>query len=353
MEMLFENRYSRSKEFYREYLAYSYFLRPVFLILWTVFTLILILDVLSLPFPGILPYLSPSGIYIAVYTIISIFMIVRYFRAVDISYKRDLEINNGNPIGIMMIVTADEIEACFADSETGNHFSYQSVRRVKKTRNYYVLLTEAKHSIVFRRDGFVTGTPDEFLSFIKNRITKCVKKSRKQIALIWLACVVAAIVAVSLYITNGRTVFENRREPSDKDMARINEIIAYEQERLAECLELVSRYDDRISELGIEVRTVVRRTRAVNHQGLVEDHDWERDMWLPKYYHSGISCGIYKDGELLMERISPNTSSLFIASYWLLQAGKNEPTFYNDMPFKDFDRSFNDLLSQVFNFISG
>ena len=154
-----------------------------------------------------------------------------------------------------------------------------------------------------------------------------------------------------MYVANGRTIFDNRTEPTAAGLEKIHEILAFEQEKLSECMELLSHYDDRIKELGIEIRPVLDQTRAVNNQGLVEKHDWDKDMWLPKFYSSKIMCYVYKDGKKLENRTSYNSISFFVDIFWLLYSGKNEDTTFNENPFDRFDASFDSLLNQVNNFL--
>ena len=351
MDIIFENQYERSKDFYKEMFTYSFFKRPPMMAAYIVFALIFVLCILSLLFPDMLLFDNTAGIYTPIFIITVVVMVIRYVRTVEISYKRDLEINNGEPVEIKIKLTSDVIETCRVNSESKNNISYQSVRKIITTRNYYVLLTEAKQYIVLKKTGFITGTPDEFLPFAKRKVVKGAKKSKIQLVFIILASVIALSVAVSLYIANGRTIFENRAEPTEAELEKIHELVAFEQKELSECKELLSRYDDRTKELGIEIRPVLEQTRAVNNQGLVEKHDWSKDNWLPQFYNSKIICYVYKDGKRLTNQTSYNSIGFFVDIYWLLYTGKNENTTFNENPFDRFDTSFDSLLSQVSNLL--
>ena len=350
MDILFENQYERTKKFHKEIYTYSFFKRPIMLALYIVLSFIFILCILSMLFLDIFQFENAARI-VSIIPIVVVVMIVRYFRVIDISYKRDLELNNGEPAKIIMTLTNEGIETCRANTESKNHISFQCIMKIITTHNYYLLLTEAKHYIVFKKDGFCKGTPDEFLSFIKGKIVKSTKKSKRQIVLIWLVGIAALSVVASLYILNGRTIFENRSEPTEAELEKIHEILAYEQEKLSECMERLSQYDDGIKGLGIEIRPELDRTRAVNNQGLVEKHDWDKDFWLPKFYSSKIRCTVYKDGKMLENRTSYNSISLFVDIFWLLYAGKNEDIYYNENPFDSFDMSLDRLLNQVSIFL--
>ena len=352
MNILFENQYARTKDFHREIFLYSFFKRPSRVVLHVLLASIFILSILSLLFPGVFPFGNTAVIYLPFWVVVvAVMMIVRYVKTVEISRKRDLEINNGEPVEIKMILTDDGIESFRADSESKIHISYQNIKKIITIRNYYILLTEAKYYIAFKKDGFVTGTPDEFVSFIKSKVIKSVKKSKMRIFLICLACVIVLSAAVSLYITNGRTIFENRAEPTEAESVKIHEIIIFEQAKLSECTELISSYNDRINKLGIEIRPVLEQNRAVNDRGLVVKHDWNKDNWLPRFYSSKIICYVYKDGKRLENRTSYDSISYFVNIYWLLYAGKNENAAYNETPFDYFDTDLDSLLNRVSDFL--
>jgi len=172
MDILFENQYTRTKESNKEIYLYYYFKRPKLLAIHIPIAIITILCVISLFIPSQFPFEFSTVILIIMCLSIYAITIIRYSRTAEINYKRDLETNNGEPIDIKMIVTSDGIDACRANPDSKSHVSFQSIREIMKTQNYYVLLTEARLIIAFKKDGFVYGTPDEFLEFLKSRWTK-------------------------------------------------------------------------------------------------------------------------------------------------------------------------------------
>ena len=355
MDILFENQYEHTREFYedfyKEFLSYTFFKRPIVIAVFIAFAVFLAHCAASVLINGVLPYGSKSGIYICIIIGSSAMWFVRYFRAKKTynMYLRDMKIYNGEPASIKTILTNEGISATLADSEPKYLFPYQSIKKVTTTRRYYVLFTYSKQCMMFKRDSFVRGTPDEFLAFIKSILRGRTKKSKKQIVLVGLSCGIALVVIVVLYTANGRTIFENRSKPTESELLKINEILVFEQEKLSECRELLSLYDDKIKELGIELVPTLEQTRAVNNQGLVETHNWDKDMWLPKFYSSKITCFVYKDGNKLIDRASLSYVSYFVDIYWLLHSGKNEDTVFNENPFDYFDLGIESLLRSVAN----
>ena len=352
LDILFENQYKRTKEFHKEVYSFSFFKQPLNMFIYIIVALVLTGCFLSVILPRVFPVDNSVWLYISVLVIVVAIRFVRYFRAVEISRKRDLEVNNGELVEMRIILTKEGIESCCVNSESKNHISYQSIRKIILIRHYYVLLTEAKHYIVLKKDGFVKGTPDEFLSFINSRLQNVKVKGKMRIVFICIASTVVLLIAALLYIANGRTVFEKRSKPTQTEQAKIREIIAFEQAKLSECVELLSSHDDRIKELGIEILPVLEQTRSVNNQGLVEKHDWNKDNWVPKFYSSKIICYVCKDGEWLESRTSNNSTSYFADIFWLLYAERNENATYNETPFDHFDTRVDSLLDQVARFLS-
>jgi len=233
---------------------------------------------------------------------------------------------------------------------------YDNIHRFVETNNYYALFTKAEQFVlVNKKDIEQAQKKEEFISFIKSHC-KNLKNTRKtrtiQIVLICLTCIFAAI----MYWANGRTIFESRAEPTEAELETVREILSFEQQKLSECIELLSAYDDRARELGVEIRPVLRQTRAVNHQGLVEEHELHNELWLPEYYSSQLICYVYKDGELLEKRTSNSSTSYFVTIFWLVNARKNDDIVeFNENPFNNsyttFDLTIDNLLKQVSDFL--
>lgn len=164
--------------------------------------------------------------------------------------------------------------------------------------------------------------------------------------------IIACIVAAYMYWVNGRSIFENRSVPTEAEKEQIQKILSFEQEKLAECMELLISYNVRASELGIEIRPTLHQYRAVNIHGLVEKHDFKIDFWMPKYYESKIVIDIYKDGAKLARWKTHNTTSYISEIIWLVSARKQENIFeFNERPFSnsniEFDNKMMNLLDEV------
>ena len=173
MEIHFENKYTRDKDSIREYLNYFCFKRPLLMVLNIFLAFIFLFTAASFFYPPIFPFSASKDLYIVLPLFIWTVNILRYFKALKLSVMRDREINNGNPIDMHYIVSDEKVEVCCESIETKNSVYLSQLKKVVKTKNFIILITEAKLSLVLKKDSFTKGTPDELLSFLRKKGFKC------------------------------------------------------------------------------------------------------------------------------------------------------------------------------------
>ena len=346
METFFENRYERTMEFHKEIVTHTMIKSPGALIGYIPLGMLLIISIMSLISPGTLPihFSNTSAVRnISFFAILTAYIIARYIRAPKNDYKRDIETNNGEPMKVEMALTNDGVGMYSVNQDAKAHIPYKSVTKIITTKNYYGLLTEAKQIMFFKKDGFVKGSPDEFLPFIKSKVTERTSKRKMLIGIACFACVIIALI----YWNYGRTIFEDRSFPTEEEWDTIVMILEHERAKLIEFTELLLPYADILNELDVQIHPVLQQRRAINHRGTSEIHDWESNMWLPRYYRSLVACFIYKDGKPLLNPSSGSSPGYFVEHYWVVHAIKNEPVVFFEDPFKNFDENFNKLLNEV------
>jgi len=172
MDALFENYYKRTKDVHRQIISYIFFRRPAAIAMIFALFCIFAYCVLSLFIPGKYSIGDTALMYIIIIIAAAAVKILRYLRTLGMSYKRDLENNGGEIADIRLVATGEGIEVFRSNTESSTQYSYRSVRKVIPTRCFYLLSTEAKQYIVFKKDGFVKGSPEEFLPFIKKMIER-------------------------------------------------------------------------------------------------------------------------------------------------------------------------------------
>ncbi len=169
MDVIFENQFVCSKDYYKEYYKYSYLKKPIIIILNIILMICFATNVLLMIFPQ----LSNTDIYTAQLYIANVLVILCaeiyiYIKNVNLTYNRDLERNKGNPIQIKLLVIEDNIKI-LSDLEKELNIELKSIEKVIKTKNYYILVTKAKLGISFKKDSFVKGTVEEFEKFLKQK----------------------------------------------------------------------------------------------------------------------------------------------------------------------------------------
>ena len=139
------------------------------------------------------------------------------------------------------------------------------------------------------------------------------------------------------------------------EMQIISKILSYEQENLTECLRRLSKYETRLQELDIEIRTVLEQQRAVNKWGLVTDYDLKEMQKLPSFYSSKIICAVYKNGKILTKYITSDIGHTFSLLFVLVNARKNEVKFF-ETPFvnpniDNFDKQIEEIVIEANEYI--
>ena len=100
-------------------------------------------------------------------------VIIRPFRTTNIQYQRALELNNGKLPTVKMTVSKDGIDVFHPNTGANSHITYASIKKMIKTKNYFVLITTAKLGISFKKDSFTKGSAEEFLVFFRDMGYKC------------------------------------------------------------------------------------------------------------------------------------------------------------------------------------
>lgn len=82
------------------------------------------------------------------------------------NYKRLLSTNMGQPQQFVYCFLQDSIEERNADGAVIARFSYDKVRRVIESRNFYILMLKHRIGILVRKDAMQDGSAERFLDFL-------------------------------------------------------------------------------------------------------------------------------------------------------------------------------------------
>ena len=161
MDILFENRFVRTKEILQEFYRHAYFKNPV--ILGGDLALVALLAVSLLLWGSHLP--------LAVAVVVPVVLAAQYWsyqRAVKAVMKRDDEITSGGDLEVTVTVTPEKL---LNKDSTGAalELPYDKVRKVVQTKNLILLQSEAKFWYLLPKDTFTQGTAEDFLAFLKTK----------------------------------------------------------------------------------------------------------------------------------------------------------------------------------------
>lgn len=169
METIFENEFTCTKDYYREYYRYINLKKPLTIIINIILSISLIIGVVAMTFPNLfIQDIETAMANIASVLIIWCVQIYVIFRNRNLAYSRDLEINNGKPVKMKLLITENSINI-ITNSETKANIELTSIERVVRTKNYYILVSKSKLGISLKKNGFIKGTMGEFEKFLKQK----------------------------------------------------------------------------------------------------------------------------------------------------------------------------------------
>jgi len=161
MEILFENRYTMTKELFFLW-AKNPIKKNYFWIFWLVFMVITIIM-------AIYSALNEDIIFSAFYVLLAAFCIYRgYFRNRVLLAKhfKVLSVNQGSTEWVRIVQFADFIKV--SDGNTITQYQWSQIMKVIENEKYYILLLQDGLGIRLDKNGFTKGTSDTFLQYIIN-----------------------------------------------------------------------------------------------------------------------------------------------------------------------------------------
>ena len=162
MEILFENKYTRDKEWAKDVCSYIFFRRPIIIALDIIFALYILYGIYNSVILNIVLW-----VYILIPIIWCAFVFIVYRKNVNILIKRDLEVH-GKAIEVTVTVLDDVIKH---SQSTGSELqlNYCDIKKVVQTKKYIYLWSKTNMLYSFKLYSFSLGAADEFLLFLKNK----------------------------------------------------------------------------------------------------------------------------------------------------------------------------------------
>ena len=162
MEILFENKYTRDKDWAKDIYSYIYFRRPIIIVLDIIYALYLLIGIYNSITSNVVDWVP-----ILIPIIWCAFVAFIYRKNVNTVIKRDLELH-GKAIEVTVTVAEDIIKQ---SQSTGSEFqlNYCDIKKVVETKKYIYLWSKTNMLYSFKRNSFSFGAADDFLLFLKNK----------------------------------------------------------------------------------------------------------------------------------------------------------------------------------------
>ena len=162
MEILFKNTFTKTEEWIKECNKYSFFRRPMFVIIHLLSILTLCYAIYKLLF---LHTVDIPLLFIPVWWFIV--FILLYYKTNSVAIKRNAELQGENT-EVVSEVTQDSIKQSHSNGSQIVIY-YDTIKRGYLTKNYILLHSKANILYTFKKDGFSIGDEEGFLTFLRNQ----------------------------------------------------------------------------------------------------------------------------------------------------------------------------------------
>ncbi len=167
MPVLFESKYIRSRELFKEIFFYYNFRRFPRIVLLVIMGVLL---AVNLFFAFILPSqdndLNIAGCIVAVIFFLAYF--VNYQLLIRLCLKREKEISSQSSVTYTSCVTEKSL---IHSSSSGSRIEIDlsKIRKAFQTENYILLMSEARLMYSFNKNDFTVGNVEDFLQFLRSK----------------------------------------------------------------------------------------------------------------------------------------------------------------------------------------
>ena len=162
-----ENRYVSTKEHVKEMYAYSQLKNPISIFLMASLAVLWVIEL------ALCIWLQQFPVYSVVFLIAAPIVIglwvFSYFKAVKLHIKREQELYGG---AREIVVTADDDTFNFCPGgENRKSLYYSQIKKVRRTKNLIIVISDANLMYVLRKDSFTQGNEEKFYDILgENRV---------------------------------------------------------------------------------------------------------------------------------------------------------------------------------------
>lgn len=164
MDILFENRFSRTREVAKDMYSHHFFKSKSAIFAYVFFSLCLILQLVLGLYTHKFGYLIITA---AIVFFVFAFRIFCYFNSVKLMSKRDMECF-GKEAEIVVFVK----EECIEYGTVGavpNKLLYSNIKFAYETKNLILIRSTARLLYIVKKDSFIKGSAKEFEEFLRSK----------------------------------------------------------------------------------------------------------------------------------------------------------------------------------------
>lgn len=161
METLFENTYTRDREWAKDCYSYICFRRPIVIVMDVLAGLYLAWGVYDL---AVNSAINVLGIFPFFWAVMSVLL---YRKNCKLTLQREFEVH-GRPVEITTTLTNDGIAI---SQSTGAQYrvSFNDIKTVVQTKKYIYLWSKTNMFYSLKKDGFSVGNGEDLLHFLRNK----------------------------------------------------------------------------------------------------------------------------------------------------------------------------------------
>ena len=168
--ILFENKLKASLLYFQEMLKNQFYFSSRYLFSYTLLFAIFLFALVMIIFVGRTSVIVWVGLFFPV--VIYARDYCRYKKNARVAFAKSEELNKENGNEVTTYVDSKNIYLGKPGEKDTKTFSLDSLKKMKITKNFIVIYTEAGNQVILQKDGFVKGNTDDFIEFMYGHKSK-------------------------------------------------------------------------------------------------------------------------------------------------------------------------------------
>lgn len=167
MNILFESKYERTNQFYREVYFYNYFKRPFNMFLMLFMAVLLALNLFFVIRDSWSDFISDVSVGIGILFFVLYF--ASYPVMVNLAKKRDAEVNSKADSNIYALSVTEDKIIHHAPSGIEIEVRYAKISKIYQSKNYIMFVSDSNLLYAMQKDKFTVGDYSALLEFLRSK----------------------------------------------------------------------------------------------------------------------------------------------------------------------------------------